>query len=644
MPRILSIALPGLLAFAVSWTATRVVTPVAWILGAIDYPGPRKVHTRPIPRLGGVAVVVACFVTWAVVPAQSGSEPSVRAGMLLGLVPVLAVAVFDDIRSVRPRWKFAWHLLGAIIAVSMGVHLEPDIHLFDRSIHLGVLTWPVSVMWIVGVTNAFNLADGLDGLSSGLALMSAVSFCGLQVLTSGPHSASTALAMVGALIGFLPYNLYPAKIFLGDTGATFAGFCLACLGIRSGLALPSGLAILVPLLVLGVPLAEAMLSIVRRIVRRIEHMGGGIFAADSDHIHHRLLAAGVDHHRAVLLLYGINATVTLVAFGSLFMTTRHAALLLAALLAAAFVGVQRLGYDEFALLRRGLLLRFYDAPVLKMSLFPVFVDIGLVTVSVVLAIGLKYEDWVVSTHRQLAVNLLAVQPLSLIACFEVTKVYRGSWRHASVEDLVRAAAAVFASSVVGVAFGYMLLNLEVNVSFLIIYTMVLALLIAAARSSFRILQYWKHRQNPIGEPVLVYGAGHIGALAVREMLANKALGVHPVGFIDDDPAKHGRFLNGFPVLGPSSMLDSGLPTVAHGVIVASAKIPNESISTARRICDRNGMWLMRFRVGLSAEDHQTEVHDAVTLPAIALTRTMRKGSFSASESTDHLPLHYVHKA
>src|SRR5438132_5988963 len=307
---VLAAFLPALCAVALSWALTPITMRIAGACRAIDYPDPRKIHSSPIPRLGGVAVVLAAVTVWSVMlmlPAfKAAMMPDLALALGAGLIPVFAVSLIDDVRSIGAMPRFIAQIASAAIAVSFGVHLNPDLHLFGSTVHVGVLAIPLSMVWIVGVTNAFNLADGLDGLSAGLALISALSLSALDFMIGGPQLAALPLVLVGALIGFLPFNVYPARVFLGDAGAATLGFCLACFGLRSGSALSSGVAILVPVLVTGIPLLDTSVTIARRVVRRLSHGGGGIFQGDRDHLHHRLLR-GLGHQRTVFLLYGIAA-------------------------------------------------------------------------------------------------------------------------------------------------------------------------------------------------------------------------------------------------------------------------------------------------------------------------------------------------
>ena len=592
--------LPAFIAALLSFALTPVARQLALRVGAIDAPGPRKVHRTPVPRLGGLAVLAALALVLGAmsvvsIPGMQAFPKDLGAGLGLGVLPILAVSLWDDIKPIRALPKFAAQFAGAGIAVAFGIRLGAEVHLFGQTISLGYLAVPISILWMVGVSNAFNIVDGLDGLSAGLALISSASL-GAIALVAGRYSlASVSFVLTGALIGFLPYNIYPAKIFLGDSGAASIGFFLACLALGGGSTLSAGMALLVPLVVLGLPVAETLVSMLRRIFHK-----AGVFEGDGDHFHHKLLAMGLNQRRVVTILYAVGMVMAGVGIASMFLTFRHAGMLLATILAASFIGVARLGYDEFAIIRRGVVLKFYDAPVLKRALFPVFFDLGLVALAIYGAVVLKYDDWNVRAHRPLAIQLLMLLPAVTLAVFQGFRLYRGTWRHASVEDLMRSSAAVATACAAGFLLFEFFPAEDGTLTFFLIYSVLLFLLVNGSRSSFRVLNQGKWRENRQGEPVVIYGAGMGGTLALREILSNGALGIHPIGFLDDDEGLAGRFVNGYPVLGSLEALDDVIEkTGVKGVVVASARISQDRTCRARKICDRRGIWMRRLGINLA---------------------------------------------
>jgi len=301
--RILLFALPGVAAAVLAWLLTPLARRLALRVGAVDRPSARKIHAVPTPRLGGAAVVASAALVLGVVGTTTRlvQRESLWLGVGVGLLPILAVSILDDIKRLSAGWKFLGHLTGATVAVTLGVSLAPEVHLFGHTINIGVWAFPISILWLVGITNAFNLVDGLDGLSAGLALISAGSLIAVFVIAHQTQTAVAALILAGAILGFLPYNIHPASIFLGDTGATAIGFCLAALALRGGSTTSAGFATLLPVIVLGVPIADTLVSMLRRAMGRFAGRDSShIFAADRSHLHHRLLDLGFDYRRAVL--------------------------------------------------------------------------------------------------------------------------------------------------------------------------------------------------------------------------------------------------------------------------------------------------------------------------------------------------------
>jgi UDP-GlcNAc:undecaprenyl-phosphate GlcNAc-1-phosphate transferase len=588
---------------------TYLLTPLAgWLalrLGAVDKPGPRKIHQRPIPRLGGVAVVasgviVALIVRW-LLPATLPRAPiEVLVGVALGLVPIVVVSILDDIRPLPPGPKAVAHLAGALIAVYFGISLHGQIHLFGHTIAIGWLAVPLSIVWLMGTTNAFNIVDGLDGLAAGLGFISACGLCAVFLLVHEDATARYALLLAGAIAGFLPYNIFPARMFFGDTGATAIGFCLGAFALRGGATLSAGFAAILPIVVLGMPIAETLISMLRRAVRRLEKNGGGIFQADSNHIHHRLLALGIDHPRAVLLLYGAGAVLGGLALLSTLLSAGESALLVVGLLLAAILGVQRLGYDEFAIIRNGTVLRAYDAPVLNRSMFAVFLDAVIVVVASAAAVALKTDGNLLGNRVQIFGMIAALAPVTIVVFWRMG-LYRGTWRLAGADDFVRASGGVVIASLLGMTVRLLLTLSYPPVTLFAIYALVAVVLVTGSRASYQILAASRWRFGKTGATALIYGAGRKGAMALRELQSNPSAEFRPVGFIDDDAAKTGTFVSGLPVLGTMRTIEGLMRR--HGVrtvIVATDTVPDPQMAQLGDRCERAGVSLLKISISLDA--------------------------------------------
>jgi len=597
-------AVPGLAAGLLAWLLTPLSIWLAGRVGAIDAPGPRRVHDRPIPRLGGLAVVAAVAIVMAAgflgLPGgPAWVRSAVAAGVVAGLLPILAVSIRDDIRPVRALPKLLAHVVGACIAVAFGVVLPQTVHLFDYAIPLGWLAYPLSVFWLVGVTNAFNLVDGLDGLSAGLGFISCASLAAVVLVAGRPDHAGVAILLAGGILGFLPYNLHPARVFLGDSGATAIGFILGCITLTSSALLSAGFATTLPILLVGVPVADTLVSILRRTVSRLEHgTGNAVHEADRNHIHHRLLDLGVTHQKAVLLLYAAGALLSGLALLSLLLTRQQTGLLLLGLLLAGFLGLQRLGYGEFALLKRGVALKVYDLPMMRQTFFAVFVDIALVGLAIYVSAALKLESWMLSGHRALLIQALTVLVPTQVILLTVFGVYKGSWRLAGVHEFMRLGAALLSASAMGLLLSLAAGLDQVPASLYAMYGFVALAVTSASRVSYRALDQVRIRNQQGGIPTLIYGAGLGGSAAAREMLSNPAFGLRPVGFIDDNPARIGKQVNGFDVMCGLDGLETAITkTSARAVVTSSPRIPEDRVLRARQICDAAGARLLRMNIG-----------------------------------------------
>jgi len=329
-----------------------VLTPLAARIGRrysmVDAPSGRKVHLKPIPRIGGVAIYLAFFGPFLgalfysnVLIGQILSEPAVL-WLSCGATLVLLVGFADDIFPLHPLVKFGVQALAACLAYHGGTCIS-QLQLPGAAVlRLGWFSLPVTIFWFLLITNAFNLIDGLDGLAAGVCFFASLTLLILSVM-GGRYLVATGLAaLVGACLGFLRYNFNPASIFMGDGGSYFLGFMLASLSIVGSIKSQATVAILIPIIALGLPLLDTVLAPVRRFC-----MGKQLFQADKSHIHHKLLRLGFSHRGAVLLLYGANILLGLFAILLVNAHNRNAALILLVLGVCVIVGIRKLGYLEY---------------------------------------------------------------------------------------------------------------------------------------------------------------------------------------------------------------------------------------------------------------------------------------------------------
>jgi UDP-GlcNAc:undecaprenyl-phosphate GlcNAc-1-phosphate transferase len=306
-----ALALPLTVAFFAALAATPFAARFAMRIGAVDRPSARGVNQRPgMPLLGGLAVAAAFFAALLAVDLapRSALEAGRWAGVVLGGVILLATGVYDDRYGLTAVPKLTMQLLAASIAVGSGFEIS---HFSDNQLEVVELprwlVWPASLLWIVGVTNALNLLDGLDGLAAGVGAIIGATLTVVAWQAGQPFGVFLGLALVGALLGFLPHNFSPARIFLGDTGSLFIGYLLALLALE-GYRRVSLITFLAPLLALAVPILDTALSILRRV-----RSHAPIFSADRLHMHHRLLDAEGSTRGAVLQFYFVTAAFCLIA-------------------------------------------------------------------------------------------------------------------------------------------------------------------------------------------------------------------------------------------------------------------------------------------------------------------------------------------
>jgi UDP-GlcNAc:undecaprenyl-phosphate GlcNAc-1-phosphate transferase len=338
-------------AFILSIVCGTILTPIvrrfAHRIGALDHAlSSRKIHGRPVPRLGGVAIVLAFYAPLVgLLLFHSGvgemflAERDKVIGLFVGGVGIALLGIYDDLRGAGAGRKFLVQFGVAGLMYALGYRIDSLANPFGLELNLGWASLPFTLFWIVGVINALNLIDGLDGLAGGVALVAVLTTFLSSLQRGHPLMVLFSGALAGAILGFLFYNFNPATIFMGDTGSMFLGFVLATSAIQTNQKSSTAVAVLIPAIALGLPIMDTLLAMGRRALR-----GRPIFQADKEHIHHRLLARGLSHRQAVLVLYGFCVLLGAVALVLTYANSAQAALLLVALGIVAFMALRALGY------------------------------------------------------------------------------------------------------------------------------------------------------------------------------------------------------------------------------------------------------------------------------------------------------------
>ncbi len=619
--------------FVSAWLLTPVVCRWAVRVGAVDVPGGRKIHPAAIPRLGGVALVAsialamlfATNLAWLDLLPPLPLEAWLPVGVGGGLV--FLFGLWDDLRPLPAWFKFVVQGAAATIAISLGVHIDQVSALGGAPLPLGWLSVPLTILWVVGLTNAFNLIDGLDGLAAGLGLIAASTSATIFFLGGGQPDGLFLLLLCGALAGFLRYNFHPASIFLGDSGSQFIGYVLAVTSITGSQKGATALPVILPLLIFGLPLLDTGLSIFRRatagggqpggresLLKTVTDAARRMCVADRDHVHHRLLAQGLSQRSAVLILYALATVLSGLAIMAVFAQYRNAGAILVAVIVASYIGIRRLGYERIALERSERLLRWGDRLLLRRLSSLTLVDALVVLCSYWLAYLLKYD---LSGSAQITALFLDAFPWIIgcqLAVLLGMGLYRGVWRALGVFDFVYLTVAIGLGLLLASAVLALFDPPRSTYTFLAIDGLLLEVLLVGARAAHKGIVYLRRRNaTPEGSGALIYGAGRRGECTLRELAENPQVELSPIGFIDDDRSLLGLKLHRVPVLGTSRDLHTILQRShwVSAIIVSTEKIAPERLMAVLHTCARLKIRVYRsdFRLDLLA--------DGTGLPALS---------------------------
>jgi UDP-GlcNAc:undecaprenyl-phosphate/decaprenyl-phosphate GlcNAc-1-phosphate transferase len=369
------VILTYLIFFGIALGGALILTPAVRAMGIrfriLDFPGKRKVHQDETPRLGGTAVFAATGLPFLIFlvfgdflagDIKNSWEPFL--GLTLGCLIVFGIGVWDDIRRLSPWPKLSAEICAALVAFYFGLRIQLLSNPFGLQWDVSWLSGPLTVIWLVGITNAVNLADGIDGLAAGIATFAAAILFAMTVSSVYTLVPYMAAALAGAALGFLRYNFSPATIFLGDSGSLFLGFYLGGLSLWASEKSAIAFALLIPIIALGLPIIDMIYAIIRRWNR-----GVPIGQADRDHIHHKLLEKGFSHRKAVIMLYGVNFLLAGIAGLLLFTRNSFAAYIVVALGVIFIFGTRFLGYFKFSRVFRDMIKKWKDSQKAKYLAF-----------------------------------------------------------------------------------------------------------------------------------------------------------------------------------------------------------------------------------------------------------------------------------
>ncbi len=592
----------GLLGVALAFVAALVLTPVVRALarrwGMVTRPRADRWAKKPTALLGGVGV----FGGFAVAALTLLPGVSQWAAVLGGSAFLFLVGLVDDLRPLKPYQKLVGQIAGSAVVVAGGLALPWT-------------PWPVTntaitLVWLIGITNAVNLLDNMDGLAGGIGVIAAATLAASFYAAGDPATALFVAGFAAALAGFLVYNFNPASIFLGDCGSLFIGFFLASaalLNVSGGRVTGFVPVLAVPVLVLLVPIFDTTLvTVLRKLAGRAVSQGG------RDHSSHRLVALGLSERRAVLLLYTLAALA-----GGLALLVRYVSPDVSLAMGAGFVlALTLLGIHLAAV-------RVYPEDAVdpndrsgtafpldlsyKRRVFEVVLDVVLIVLAYVTAHLLVFGPLEQAGVLSVVVETLPAVIVLKLAAFLAVGVYRGIWRYVGVDDYFVFAKGVGAGSLLCVvaflvAFRFQGLSRAVFT----LDALLLFVLLAGSRTAFRLLRSLIRAPLPAGgRRALIYGAGDAGELLAREMLNNPRLGCAPVGFADDDPRKHGRVINGLPVLGGNGKLaDICREHQVDEVYLSSARFSEERIEEIRGQCKEVGVGLKQMRISFETIEEE----------------------------------------
>ena len=592
--------LPLIIALLVSIFLVPVIRWYSFRINRVAIPRTDRWHRQPTPTLGGIGIFVAFAISLLVVWLTNIDRDlfSVRWSILLSIVIMFSIGLYDDFKHINPPIKLAFQILAATLVIFFGGN---TINFFRWPIANILLTY----FWLVGITNAINLLDNMDGLAGGVSLIASGFLSVFFWKTGYPELLILSLALAGSILGFLVFNFPPAKIFMGDSGSMLLGFSLAALAVARRTQASNIFAIVgVPTLVFLLPILDTGLVAITRILRGQSPAIGG-----TDHTSHRLVAFGLSEKQAVLVLYGITIISGLASIGleawdyDLSLVLIPILLIILSLLVAYLARMKVVSTQQE---QPNGIARWIINITYKRRIFELVFDLLLIGVSYYLAFWTRFGLNMTPTSMNLFLQSWPIALGITYGSFYLLGIYRGMWRYIGITDLIRyVGASMLAGGVSWIFIQLAFPSQPFTGDVFLLFIIYLLIGLAGSRSSFQVLDrlYIRQFSRIQKENVLLYGAEDAGEIALRWILRNPTIGYSVVGFLDDDSLKWGSNIHGVNILGDINKLDQFIHERQVSGVIATTDMLLHSPEGEKLVsaCRAKGLWVrvLRFEFELT---------------------------------------------
>ena len=586
--------LPFWIALFISVITVPILRRLSLRLGLVDAPKKDRWHRQPTPKVGGIGMFIAFFIALLISLVIFQPE-RIQWALLTGALITFILGVADDYKNLSPAAK----LIGQIIAAAIVVFFGRNLNFFDLEIFNIIFTFA----WLIGITNAINLLDNMDGLAGGVALIAALMLSLMFWQIGANDLLIIALALGGGILGFLIFNFPPASVFMGDGGSLFLGFTLASLAIAEVPRASNLLAILgVPTLIFLLPILDTTMVTVTRILRGQSPAQGG-----KDHTSHRLIAFGLSERQTVLVLYGVSLIAGIM--GTLLESLDYnisllliPLLLMVMTLLTAYLGRIKVVKTAEGVQHPGTITRLMISLTGRGRILEIALDLVIISIAYYLAFWLSFGFSADIIGMEIFVRSLPIALVSAYLSFFIFGIYSGVWQYIGIRDLLRFLWAVLGCGVLIGLITYLLFPIQFSLSVVFLFCVFLYLGLAGSRSSFRLLDQFFNRPSPEIEQratVLIYGADDNGVMTLQWLSNHLKYEFQVIGFVDNDPFKLGRQIQGISVLGSLDQLETILTNhPVQGIILPSDEVPEDFQKSAKpfQICKSKGVWIKRLEI------------------------------------------------